>query len=216
MAKLRRLSPRQILPNIGKLPLTKSNFDKHVFRAGSGQTLLETLVEESRRRGKSPETLVREEDYIAEPAVESQPDLVVREEVSPRYKLRSRTVYHAVLVAVNHTVNRTGNRTGNSTGNQTGNRIGNRSSLSSAGGRKKKKKTVRFDPLVHVAPYYTKNPYVGVHPLVLWHHSYQEPLKLVRAERVVNMFLSSVPNLDLSGPEQILFQLGELERTQRV
>ena len=216
MSKLRRLSPRQILPNIGKLPLTKSNFDRHVFRSGSGRTLLETLVEEGRRRGKSPEALVQEEEYIAEPAVESQPDLEVREEVSPRYKLRSRTVYHAVLVAVNHTVDRTGNRTGNFTGNQTGNRIGNRSSLSSAGGRKKKKKTVRFDPLVHVAPYYTKNPYVGVHPLVLWHHSYQEPLKLVRAERVVDMFLSSVPNLDLSGPEQILFQLGELERTLRV
>ena len=189
MSKLKRLSPRELMPNLASLPLTSNVFSRQIFRAGSGRTLLETLLEESNKAGKSPEEYVADGADIADPeaqeelqsanggstpeATEAAPDRVRDEQDSPRYRLRSRDVFHG------HTARR---------------------------------RTVRFCKEVTLAYYFPEHETHCSYPFIVGERSRKVPLNLVQAEYLAAVFMTSVPRLDASRPEQIYHQLCQLSR----
>ena len=187
MSKLKRLSPRELLPNLASLPLTNNVFSRQIFRAGSGRTLLETLVDESNRAGKSPEDFVADEEIIVDqetqddlrvqppPArpeeAEEAPDIVRDEQDSPRYRLRSRDVFH---------------------------------------GDTTRAKSVQFCKDVRLAYYYPEDETQCSYPFIPGGFARTVPLNLVQAEYLVSVFMTSVPRLDVSRPEQIYHQVCKL------
>ena len=221
MSKLRLVSPRELLPNMGRVPMTRNNFEKSIFRKGSGRTLLETLLERSERAEQTPEEYVEAHDDIVEEEILQEPEVLVvgDESDNPRYNLRSRKIYHITLTEVNSQSRLKKEACTHESTESTQQRELTK-------GRNKSRE-LTFNPNVKCTQYLrdsdlmqlfkTNATRTTVEKSILHHTSELRALEAVKPERIVSLFLNTVRDRDMSKAEQLLKQLhhiGSVLRTQ--
>ena len=178
--RLKLATPMQLFPNLGTIPFELGEFHRNVFRSGGDKSLLELLVEDSKKKGKSITELLKDRNYhLVQPgdeqlkdqttsAIDTNNDVLNNEDLLEtddeiRYNLRSRKVYF----------------------NQYGPRP----------------KSVSFKDFTEVVEFHSYD-----YPQTLVIRPVKQKLKSIKEEYIFQIFLHAIPQFDISSKELLDLQ----------
>ena len=104
--RLKHATPMQLFPNLGSIPFELGEFHRNVYRSGGDKSMLELLIDDSKKKKKSITELIQNQDYkLVQPGDEELNDETTDttnneienkniDDEDIRYNLRSRKVYY--------------------------------------------------------------------------------------------------------------------------